>query len=128
MLPISPKFNDQYYKMLIHLNDKEFQYYSLNWSNQFIRYLTDSWKNVKINDILCLSDSHANIIKCKVVSMEKSTSLCNLVKKSNYINLYPISQNYETTYYYIQNKLKKQHIPDNLKYEIKLCLFTIKII
>lgn len=115
------------FDLLIHLNDKEFQWYSLGWSNQFIRYLTDSWKKIKVNDILCLTSSNGNIIQCKVVSIEKSPSLHGLIRNSNYINLYPLSQNIQTTYYYIQNKLRRQSKIE-MADDIKVGLFTIKII
>lgn len=119
---LSEKFD-----LLLHLDDKEYQWYSLGWSNQFIRYLTGSWKNIKINNIITLTCSNANIIQCKVVSIEKSSSLHGLIRNSNYINLYPLSQNIKTTYYYIQNKLRRQS-KSNIDDELKVGLFTIKII
>jgi len=114
--------------ILIHISSQEFQWYALEWSNQFVRYLVGSWENIKINDIITITENKGTIMKFKVTHKQTSTNIKQLVTQSNYINLYPLSQNYQTTFYYIQNKLRKQK-PLFEKYEeFKLGLFTIKLI
>lgn len=115
--------------LLIHMSDEEFKYYSLGWSNQFIRYLVGSWKNIKVNDIIMITSDKSCSIKCKVIDKTISQNLNNLLTENNYIKLCPFSQNYRTTNYYIQTKLKRQHIPkDTSLDDVKLGLFTIKIL
>ena len=115
--------------LLIHMSDEEFKYYSLGWSNQFIRYLVGSWKNIKVNDIIMITSDKSQSIKCKVIDKTISQNLNNLLTENNYIKLCPFSQNYRTTNYYIQTKLRRQHIPKDIPLDdIKLGLFTIKIL
>ena len=94
--------------ILIYMPSQEFQWFALGWSNQFLRYLVGSWKEIKVNDIITLSEDRGSIMKFKVTNKETSLNVKELVTQSNYINLYPLSQNYQTTFYYIQNKLTKQ--------------------
>lgn len=114
--------------ILLYVSKKEFQWFALGWSNQILRYLVGSWQNIKVNDIITLTEDSGGIMQYKVINKETSKNLSDLLTGSNYINLYPISQNYKTTYYYIQNILKRQK-PFIEKYDdIKLALFTIKLI
>ena len=114
--------------MLIHMSDEEFKWYALGWSNQFIRYLVGSWSKLKINDIIMLTSDKSQSIKCKIIDKIVSINLNSLLNESNYISLYPMSQNYRTTLQYVTQKLKNQSIPKDINIDIKLALFTIKII
>lgn len=112
--------------ILIYMSSQEFQWYALGWSNQFLRYLVGSWEKIKVNDIISLSEDRGSIMKFTVTGKQTSLNIKELVTQSNYINLYPLSQNYQTTFYYIQSKLRKQKQLIKDYDEVKLGLFTIK--